>query len=86
LPGWLIGDLMGTLNELPVEFSVAHMGLYPAAGWPQAAGFPGIPAACPDGSKRCWIKLTGIYRFSQDPAFTDVKPFAEALIARVPTS
>jgi 2-pyrone-4,6-dicarboxylate lactonase len=26
------------------------------------------------------VKLTGIYRFSKDPAFADVKPFARALI------
>src|SRR5262249_57332912 len=37
-----------------------------------------------DGSKRCWVKLTGIYRFSQDLMFADVKPFAEALIATAP--
>jgi predicted TIM-barrel fold metal-dependent hydrolase len=30
------------------------------------------------------VKLTGIYRFSSAPDFADVKPFAEALIAKAP--
>ena len=37
-----------------------------------------------DGSRRCFVKLTGIYRFSTAPGFADVKPFAEALIATAP--
>jgi predicted TIM-barrel fold metal-dependent hydrolase len=84
MPGWLIGELMGTLSALPVEFSVAHMGLYPAKDGPRQPGFQEFLRLADDGSKRCWIKLTGIYRFSQDPTFADVKPIAEALIARVP--
>jgi 2-pyrone-4,6-dicarboxylate lactonase len=84
MPGWLIGELMGTLRELPVEFSVAHMGLYPAKHGPQQPGFQEFLRLVDDGSRRCWVKLTGIYRFSQDPAFADVAPIAEALMARVP--
>jgi predicted TIM-barrel fold metal-dependent hydrolase len=82
LPGWLIGELMATMGALPVEFSVAHMGLYPAKGGPKQPGFQEFLRLAGDG--RCWIKLTGIYRFSQDPSFADVKPFAEELISRVP--
>jgi len=55
LPGWLIGDLMGTLNELPVEFSGAHMGLYPAQAGPKQPGFQEFLRLAADGSKRCWI-------------------------------
>lgn len=84
LPGWLIGELMATLGGLPVDFSVAHMGLYPANAGPRQAGFQEFLRLADDGSKRCWVKLTGIYRFSQDRAFADVKPIAEELIARVP--
>ena len=83
-PGWLISELMPTLRELPVEFSVAHMGLYPAKDGPKQKGFQEFLALANDGSKRCFVKLTGIYRFSQDPSFADVKPIAEALIATVP--
>jgi 2-pyrone-4,6-dicarboxylate lactonase len=84
MPGWLVGELMSTLRELPVAFSVAHMGLYPAKDGPRQAGFQEFLRLADDGSKRCWVKLTGIYRFSQDPTFADVKPMAEALISRVP--
>ena len=84
IPGWLIGDLMTTLHGLPVAFSVAHMGLYPAKDGPKQAGFQAFLRLAGDGSRRCWVKLTGIYRFSEDKAFADVKPFAEELIGRVP--
>ena len=84
LPGWLISELMRTLNELPVAFSVAHMGLFPAADGAWQQGFRDLLALANDGSARCWVKLTGIYRFSQAPGYTDVKPFAEALIATAP--
>ena len=84
LPGWLISELMPTLRALPVEFTVAHMGLFPAADGVQQRGFHEFLSLVADGSKRCWVKLTGIYRFSKDPIFADVKPFAEALIATAP--
>jgi 2-pyrone-4,6-dicarboxylate lactonase len=84
LPGWLIGELMATLRELPIEFTVAHMGLYPAKNGARQKGFQEFLTLVNDGTKRCWVKLTGIYRFSQDATFADVKPFAEALIATAP--
>jgi len=84
LPGWLITELMPTLRELPVEFSVAHMGLFPARDGPGQAGFRDLLTLAADGSRRCWVKLTGIYRFSKDPEFADVKPFAQALIDAAP--
>lgn len=84
LPGWLIGELMPTLRDLPVEFSVAHMGLFPAQNGVAQPEFQEFLSLAGDGSKRCWVKLTGIYRFSQDPTFADVIPFAHALIATIP--
>lgn len=84
MPGWLISELTATLRELPTEFSVAHMGLFPAKDGANQKGFQDFLSLAGDGSKRCWVKLTGIYRFSQDAAFADVKPFAEALMATVP--
>jgi predicted TIM-barrel fold metal-dependent hydrolase len=84
LPGWLVSELMPTLRELPVGFTVAHMGLFPARNGVTQPGFQEFLSLANDGSKRCWVKLTGIYRFSEDPTFADVKPFAQALIATVP--
>jgi predicted TIM-barrel fold metal-dependent hydrolase len=84
LPGWLVAELMPTLHELPVAFAVAHMGLFPASEGPSQEGFRDFLALVGDGSGRCWVKLTGIYRFSQARGYADVKPFAQALIATAP--
>ena len=83
-PGWLVSELMPTLRELPVAFSVAHMGLFPAKDGPEQSGFREFLDLVGDGSARCWVKLTGIYRFSTAPDFADVKPIAQALMARAP--
>ena len=83
-PGWLVGELMPTLYELPVEFSVAHMGLFPAKDGLDQSGFQAFLDLVGDGSARCFVKLTGIYRFSAAPDFADVKPIAQALMARAP--
>jgi predicted TIM-barrel fold metal-dependent hydrolase len=83
-PGWLVSELMPALRELPVEFSVAHMGLFPAKDGPEQPGFREFLKLVGDGSKRCWVKLTGIYRFSTIPNYADVKPIAQALMDKVP--
>ena len=83
-PGWLVNELMPTLYDLPVEFSVAHMGLFPAKDGPNQSSFQSFLDLVDDGSKRCWVKLTGIYRFSSASDFADVKPLAQGLIERVP--
>jgi 2-pyrone-4,6-dicarboxylate lactonase len=83
-PGWLVGELMPTMRELPVEFSVAHMGLFSAKDGPEQPGFQEFLGLVGDGSKRVWPKLTGIYRFSTAPGFADVKPFAQALMDVAP--
>jgi predicted TIM-barrel fold metal-dependent hydrolase len=83
-PGWLVSELMPTLRALPIEFTVAHMGLFPAKDGPGQAGFQEFLKLIDDGSKRCWVKLTGIYRFSTASGFADVKPIAQALMQTVP--
>lgn len=83
-PGWLVSELMPTLRELPVEFSVAHFGLFPAKDGVNQPGFQEFLSLVGDGSGRCWVKLTGVYRFSSAPGFADVGPFAQALIATAP--
>jgi len=83
-PGWLVSELMPTLHALPIEFSVAHMGLFPAKDGVRQRGFQDFLKLVGDGSKRCWVKLTGIYRFSTAPGFSDVKPMAQALMQTAP--
>jgi predicted TIM-barrel fold metal-dependent hydrolase len=83
-PGWLVSELMPTLRELPIEFTIAHFGLFPAKDGVEQPGFQDFLTLVNDGSRRCFVKLTGIYRFSTAPGFSDVKPFAQALIAAAP--
>ena len=83
-PGWLVSELMPMLRELPIPFTVAHFGLFPAKDGVKQPGFQEFLALVNDGSQRCFVKLTGIYRFSQSPGFADVTPFAQALIETVP--
>ncbi len=83
-PGWLVSELMPVLRALPIEFTVAHMGLFPAKDGPGQRGFQEFLKLAGDGSKRCWVKLTGIYRFSTAPGFADVKPIAQALMQTAP--
>jgi len=83
-PGWLVSELLPTLRELPIEFTVAHMGLFSAKDGPEQAGFQEFLKLAGDRSKLCWVKLTGTYRFSTAPGFTDVKPMAQALMATAP--
>jgi 2-pyrone-4,6-dicarboxylate lactonase len=83
-PGWLVSELMPMLRELPIAFTVAHFGLFPAKDGVKQPGFQEFLRLVNDGSKRCYVKLTGIYRFSQAPGFADVAPFARALIETAP--
>jgi 2-pyrone-4,6-dicarboxylate lactonase len=83
-PGWLVSELMPTLRELPVKFTVAHFGLFPAKDGPKQPGFQEFLKLVGDGSKRCYVKLTGVYRFSTAPGFADIAPFAKALMDKVP--
>ena len=83
-PGWLVSELMPTLRELPIEFTVAHFGLFPAKDGIGQRGFQDVLKLVNDGSRRCFVKLTGIYRFSTAAGFADVGPFAQALIATAP--
>jgi 2-pyrone-4,6-dicarboxylate lactonase len=82
MPGWLIRELLPDLRALPVDFSVAHLGLYPAKDGPGQAGFQEFLDLVRGG--RVWVKLTGIYRMSTAPDFADVAPMARALIETRP--
>ncbi len=84
MPGWLVSELIPTLHALPIEFSVAHMGLFQAKEGPSQRGFRDFLGLIGDGSRRCWAKLTGIYRFSSAPGYADVKPMAQALMGTAP--
>ena len=61
-PGWLVSELMPTLRELPIEFTVAHMGLFPAKDGPGQAGFQEFLKLAGDGSKTASLRATMVWR------------------------
>lgn len=83
-PGWLIVELLPALRELPVDFVLAHLGMFPAEDGPDQPGFRALLDLMTDGSGRCWVKLSGPYRISRRDGFDDVVPLARALLAAAP--
>lgn len=83
-PGWLTAELMPTLKGLNVDFTVAHFGLFPAKDGVKQPGFRRFLDLLREGDKRCWAKLTGVYRVSVAKGFADVAPMARALIEAAP--
>jgi len=83
-PGWLTGELMPTLKELDVDFTLAHFGMFPAKDGVEQPGFQQLLELLCRGERRCWIKLTGVYRMSVAKGFADVAPMARALIEAAP--
>jgi len=83
-PGWLTAELMPTLQRLDLDFTIAHFGLFPAKDGVSQPGFQQLLALLRHGERRCWVKLTGIYRMSAAKGFIDVEPMARALIEAAP--
>lgn len=83
-PGWLVRELLDEMRALPVDFSVAHLGLFPARDGVGQPGFRDFLALVSDEPRRCWVKLTGVYRMATRPDFADADPMARALIAAAP--
>jgi 2-pyrone-4,6-dicarboxylate lactonase len=84
LPGWLTAEVMDTLRRLRAPFSVAHMGMFLAKDGAGQPGFRALIDLLRHGEGRTWVKLTGAYRISTAPGFTDIDPMAAALIAAAP--
>ena len=79
-PGWLTRELFQrTLRTLPVDFTIAHMGMFLAKDGVEQEGFQELLDFLRNGTGRCWVKLTGVYRMSTADGFADVAPFARAL-------
>jgi predicted TIM-barrel fold metal-dependent hydrolase len=84
LPGWLTRELMPTMRRLKCTFTLAHMGMFFAKDGPTQPGFRELLAFLGQGERRCWVKLTGVYRMSKTPGFADAAPMARALIEAAP--
>lgn len=84
LPGWLTTEMVPFMKTLQVPFSMAHMGMNLAKDGPQAPGFQALLDLVNHGERLAYVKLTGIYRMSKVPNFTDSDPMAQALMKAAP--
>jgi predicted TIM-barrel fold metal-dependent hydrolase len=76
-------ELMPRMRRLPVPGVIDHMGHMPVALGMSHPGFQALLALVRDHG--WWAKLSGAYRISDDfPAYRDVVPWAQALIAAAP--
>ena len=83
LPGWLTLELMPVLRALPLPFTMAHLGMNLANAGPKAIGFQALLQLLRD-VPHAHVKLTGLYRISTLPGFTDIRPMAELLAETAP--
>ena len=82
LPNWALKELIPVLDKLPCDFSVGHMGVFPAALGVNQDGFNDFLGLHAKG--RCWVKFTGVYRISKAPGFSDIAPLAQAFVKNNP--
>lgn len=73
-------DLRTTMNEMAVPVSFGHLGYMRTDKGIDHPGFQAFLALLGDGN--CWAKLTGTYRITteRETPYTDVAPFARAII------
>ena len=83
-PGWLTTELMPTLRKLKLDFTLAHFGMFQAKEGVDQPGFRQLLELLRHGERRCWVKLTGVYRMSAAKGFADVAPMARAFIEAAP--
>ncbi|WP_158215193.1 amidohydrolase family protein [Candidimonas nitroreducens] len=84
LPGWLTSEMMPVFHGLRLPFTVAHLGMNLARDGVQAPGFQQLLDLLRHGAGYCRVKLTGLYRISQDPEFKDIAPMVQALVEAAP--
>lgn len=82
VPNWSLKELIPVLEKLPCDFSVGHMGVFPAALGVKQDGFGDFLRLHAAG--RCWVKFTGVYRISKLPDFSDIAPLAQAFVTNNP--
>jgi 2-pyrone-4,6-dicarboxylate lactonase len=77
-------SLASDLGNLPVDLVFGHLGYVPTRHSTQDSGFQNLLALMRED--KAWVKLTGPYRISQHsaPPYSDVQPFADALLCANP--
>ncbi|MGZ8201858.1 MAG: amidohydrolase family protein [Burkholderiales bacterium] len=82
VPNWSLKELIPTLETLPCNFSVGHMGVFPAGEGVEQEGFADFLRLHARG--RCWVKFTGVYRISKLADYSDIAPLAQAFVRNNP--
>lgn len=81
-PAWLTRAMMPLMRELDMDYILCHIGMFLAKDGPEQPGFREMIDLAKNG--RCWLKLTGPYRFAEAPAFAGSTEMARALTDAVP--
>ena len=82
VPNWALRELIPMLEKMPCDFSVGHMGVFPAALGVKQDGLADFLRLHAGG--RCWVKFTGVYRISKLCDFADIEPLARAFVENNP--
>ena len=81
-PSWLTRALFPTMRALPLDYSIAHIGMFLAKEGVDQPGFGELLELLRGG--RAWVKITGLYRISTLPDFDDIAPLARAVMRANP--
>lgn len=77
-------QLLPTLVDVGVPFTVAHLGMFPAEDGPDAPGFTRFLDFVAAPPRLCWVKATGPYRLSPHPGSTAVRDMMTAVLEVAP--
>ncbi len=80
--GARLPEIEDVLESLPVDVVIDHMGQIMTEYGTQHAGFQCLLKLLDSG--RVWVKLTGQRMSREGPPFSDLAPFAKAIVARAP--
>src|SRR5688572_646944 len=81
-PSWLTREMMPLMHELEMDYILCHIGMFLAKDGPRQPGYADMIDLAKHG--RCWLKLTGPYRFAEAPGFAGSKAMVLALTDTVP--
>ena len=81
-PAWLTHAMMPLMRELEMDYILCHIGMFLAKDGPAQPGYAEMIELAKNG--RCWLKLTGPYRFAEAPEFAGSKEMVQALTSAVP--
>ena len=81
-PAWLTQAMMPLMRELEMDYILCHIGMFLAKDGPDQPGYEDLIELARSG--RCWLKLTGPYRFAEAPEFAGSGEMVKRLTATVP--